>query len=111
DYLVRNPNRKFQLILSVLLPTNEDLVRIPPFSTIWNQQYDPNNLTVSNFVNDLVKIVTDNSSFFDGIDIDYPNKLPCYQTQPNQQFNKEDLNFVFISFLTDLSSKLKQSNS
>ncbi|CAG8743340.1 5139_t:CDS:2, partial [Cetraspora pellucida] len=109
DYLVRNPNRKFQLILSVLLPTSQDLVKISPFSNVGaiNGQYNPNNTVVS----DLVKIVTDISNSFDGIDIDYPNKLPCYSTQTLQQFDANDLNPTFVSFLADLSSQLKKSNS
>ncbi|CAG8761741.1 20468_t:CDS:2, partial [Cetraspora pellucida] len=107
DYLIRNPNRKFQVILSVLLPTSQDLVKISPFSNVGIGQYNQNN----NVVNDLVKIVTDNS--FDGIDIDYPNKLPCYPSQgtQGQNVNTNNLNPVFISFIADISSKLKQSNS
>ncbi|CAG8721425.1 12945_t:CDS:2, partial [Racocetra persica] len=105
NYLVGKPNLKFQLILSVLLPTNEDLVKIPPFSDLASMLYNPNH----NITDDLVKIVNDNS--FDGIDIDYPNKLPCYQMSQPQNFGSEDLNPVFISFLADLSSKLRQSNS
>ncbi|CAG8600297.1 26092_t:CDS:2, partial [Racocetra persica] len=111
DYLVRNPNRKFQLILSVLLPTTQDLVKISPFSNlVTTGQYNQNNT----FVSDLVKIVNDHS--LDGIDIDYPNKLPCYPPPPQgipqgQQFTTNELNSVFIPFLNDLSSQLKKSNS
>ncbi|CAG8816017.1 215_t:CDS:2, partial [Cetraspora pellucida] len=104
------------VILSVLLPTSHDLVKISPFSNVGtnNGQYNQNN----SFVSDLVRIVTDNSNSFDGIDIDYPNKLPCYpaqgtqgQQQQGQSFNTNNLNPVFISFIADLSKQLKQSNT
>ncbi|CAG8769876.1 5387_t:CDS:1, partial [Cetraspora pellucida] len=48
------------LILSVLLPTSQDLVKISSFSSVADKQYNPSNSIVS----DLVKIVIDNS--FDG---------------------------------------------
>ncbi|CAG8544850.1 25231_t:CDS:2, partial [Cetraspora pellucida] len=95
------------VILSVVLPTGQDLAKISPFSNVEIGQYNQNN----NVVNDLVKIVTDNS--FDGIDIDYPNMLPCYPSQgtQGQNFSTNNLNPVFISLIADLSSKLKQSNN
>ncbi|CAG8838973.1 22447_t:CDS:2, partial [Racocetra persica] len=43
------------------------------------------------------------------IDIDYPNKLPCYPQ--DSSFDINDLDPVFVSFLADVSEKLKQSNS
>ncbi|CAG8832829.1 7389_t:CDS:2, partial [Cetraspora pellucida] len=112
QYLIGYPNRTFQLILSVLLPTSQDLAKISPFSNVGIGQYIPNN----NFVSDLVRIVTENSNSFDGIDIDYPNKLPCYPAQgtqgtQGQNFSTDNLNTVFISFLADLSNQLKKSNS
>ncbi|CAG8650416.1 23761_t:CDS:2, partial [Racocetra persica] len=98
-----------QLILSVLLPTTQDLVKISPFSNIVTGQYNQNNT----FVSDLINIVAENS--FDGIDIDYPNKFPCYPAQgtnisANQQLTTDNLNSVFIPFLNDLSSQLRKSN-
>ncbi|CAG8733432.1 13672_t:CDS:2, partial [Cetraspora pellucida] len=43
QYLIGYPNRTFQ----------SRLIKIPPFSNVANPQYDPNNPSVSNFVNDL----------------------------------------------------------
>ncbi|CAG8814737.1 32970_t:CDS:2, partial [Racocetra persica] len=60
DYKARNPNLNFKLILSVLLPTNDDLTKIPPFSNVTTKAYNQNN----QFVSDLVSIVNDNG--FDG---------------------------------------------
>ncbi|CAG8740256.1 18375_t:CDS:2, partial [Gigaspora margarita] len=107
DYKNQNQNLSgIKLILSVLLPINDDLMKIPPFYNVQNGLYDPNNQTLQQFVGDLVAIANDFS--FDGIDIDYPNKMPCYQPT---QFNINTLNSVFSKFLIDLSNKLKVSNS
>ncbi|CAG8639118.1 18049_t:CDS:2, partial [Racocetra persica] len=51
-----------------------------------------------------------NRKFQINIDIDYPNKLPCYPP-PEIPFTTDELNSVFIPFLNDLSSQLKKSNS
>ncbi|KAF0352149.1 hypothetical protein F8M41_015286 [Gigaspora margarita] len=108
NYKNQNPNLiGIKLILSVLLPINDDLMKIPPFYNVQNGSYDSNNqITQQLFVGDLISIVKDFS--FDGIDIDYPNKMPCYQFT---QFNINALNSVFSQFLADLSNKLKAYNS
>ncbi|KAF0352150.1 hypothetical protein F8M41_015287 [Gigaspora margarita] len=78
-----------KLILSVLLPINDDLMKIPPF---YNVKMDC-----------MIQVIQEiNNSL---IDIDYPNKMPCYQ------FDINGLNSVFSQFLIDLSNKLKASNS
>ncbi|CAG8774619.1 17893_t:CDS:2, partial [Racocetra persica] len=105
-YKGNNSNLNYKLILSVLLPVNDDLTKLPPFSNVPIGLYDPNNQNTRNFTDDLVKIA--NEYQFDGIDIDYPNKASCFQAKP---FNSDFLNQVFKSFLNDISSKLKQPNS
>ncbi|CAG8748801.1 16127_t:CDS:2, partial [Gigaspora rosea] len=94
-----------KIILSVLLPINDDLIKIPAFSNVTNG-YNSSNPGNQQFINDLVSIVKDYS--FDGIDIDYPYKIPCYQYT---QFDINGLNSVFTQFLADISNKLKQSTS
>ncbi|RIB02510.1 hypothetical protein C2G38_871991 [Gigaspora rosea] len=94
-----------RIILSVLLPINDDLTKIPAFSNVQNG-YDSSNPGNLQFISDLVSIVKDYS--FDGIDIDYPYKIPCYQYT---QFDISALNSMFTQFLADISNKLKQSTS
>ncbi|RIB11709.1 hypothetical protein C2G38_88440 [Gigaspora rosea] len=94
-----------RIILSVLLPFNDDIIKIPPFYNVTNG-YDSSNPRNLEFIDDLVAIVRDFP--FDGIDIDYPYKIPCYQYT---QFDINRLNSVFTQFLADISNKLKQFNS
>ncbi|CAG8627941.1 3087_t:CDS:2, partial [Scutellospora calospora] len=108
----KSRNLKYQLILSVLLPVNEpDLIRFPPFSQARNgrggdgQAYDQNDQTTRQFVNELVGVV--NNYSFDGIDIDYPRKFPCFPTTINGNINLDDF---FTQFLNDTLIKLKRSN-
>ncbi|CAG8496214.1 3077_t:CDS:2 [Racocetra fulgida] len=75
-----------EMINPGLVATTQDLAKISPFSNIGTiGQYNQNNT----FVSDLVKIVTDNNNLFDGIDIDYPNKFPCYPP-PSPQGTPQD---------------------
>ncbi|CAG8470256.1 2037_t:CDS:2, partial [Scutellospora calospora] len=88
---------------NILLPADNNLIQLPPFANVLNGgRYNSNDSATQNFINDLVKIVNDYS--FYGIDIDYPNKLPCFQ------FNNNIIDSFFIPFLTDISNKLKQSS-
>ncbi|KAF0411254.1 hypothetical protein F8M41_008224 [Gigaspora margarita] len=106
DYKNQNQNlSNVKLILSVLLPFNDDLMKISPFNNVQNGMYNSTNPVNQQFIGDLIAIVNDFS--FDGIDIDYPNKMPCYQFT----FDINALNSVFPQFLNDLSNKLKASNS
>ncbi|CAG8504499.1 12027_t:CDS:2 [Cetraspora pellucida] len=86
-------NLKFKIILSVLLPT--DVNNLNSFFNLNNSVYYPNSTQNSKFISDLVSIVTING--FDGIDIDYPFKLPCSP----QYFSS-----VFSSFITGIAAKL-----
>ncbi|CAG8836460.1 672_t:CDS:2, partial [Gigaspora margarita] len=79
--------------------------KIPPFANISTGKYDILNPFTQQFINDLVNIITNNS--FDGIDIGYPNKFPCFQAT---QFNITSLDYVFTQFLADISNKLKPIN-
>ncbi|CAG8470330.1 20391_t:CDS:2, partial [Cetraspora pellucida] len=105
NYKDKNSNLNYKLILSVLLPVNDDLMKLPPFFNVSTGQYDQNNQDIRNFIEDLISVVRD---YFDGIDIDYPNKASCLQAK---KFNSDSLKQVFEPFIRDISSQLKQSNS
>ncbi|CAG8616927.1 43930_t:CDS:2, partial [Gigaspora margarita] len=98
-------NLKYKLIISVLLPAGDNLTKFPPFANISTGKYDILNPFTQQFINDLVTII--NNYSFDGIDIDYPNKFPCFQAT---QFNTTSLDYVFTQFLADISNKLKPFN-
>ncbi|KAF0560083.1 glycoside hydrolase family 18 protein [Gigaspora margarita] len=95
----------FKLIISILLPAGDNLTKLPPFANISTGKYDILNPFTQQFINDLVTII--NNYSFDGIDIDYPNKFPCFQAT---QFNTTSLDYVFTQFLADISNKLKPFN-
>ncbi|CAG8434809.1 4192_t:CDS:2 [Scutellospora calospora] len=87
---------------NILLPADDNLIKLPPFANVLKGQYNSNDSATQNFISDLVKIINDYS--FYGIDIDYPNKLPCFQFS-------NTIDSFFIPFLTDISNKLKQSKT
>ncbi|CAG8464427.1 17266_t:CDS:2 [Cetraspora pellucida] len=105
NYKDKNSNLNYKLILSVLLPVNDELMKLPPFYNVSTGQYDQTNQDIRNFIEDLTSVVRD---YFDGIDIDYPNKASCLQAK---QFNSSSLKQVFEPFISDISSQLKQKNS
>ncbi|CAG8767127.1 14584_t:CDS:2, partial [Cetraspora pellucida] len=95
-------NLQFKIILSVLLPTN-----VNNLNSFFNLVNISNNLVYysniaqnSKFISDLVSIVA--TFGFDGIDIDYPYKLPC---------GPSGFDSVFSSFLTGISAKLSSGKS
>ncbi|CAG8459888.1 15233_t:CDS:2 [Cetraspora pellucida] len=94
NYRTKN-NLQFKMILSVLLPTDENnlisFFNINPNSSTYNPSSNPN----SRFVNDLISIV--NTNGFDGMDIDYPYKLPC---------GPSGFDPVFSAFLTSIAARL-----
>ncbi|CAG8828837.1 8802_t:CDS:2, partial [Racocetra persica] len=96
DYKSRN-NLTFKIILSVLLPT--DWNNLTGFFNLNNRgyRYDPSSRQNSKFVNDLVSIVNTGTNGFDGIDIDYPFKLPCTTSAFDSDFS---------SFLNAISAQL-----
>ncbi|CAG8816972.1 34836_t:CDS:2, partial [Gigaspora margarita] len=109
DY--KNQNQSLigiKLILSVLLPINNDIMKISPFNNVTNGMYNSTDPGNQQFIGDLIAIVKNFS--FDGIDIDYPYKMPCYQPTRSNIFNINALNSVFSQFLADISSKLKSYN-
>ncbi|CAG8818064.1 16849_t:CDS:2, partial [Cetraspora pellucida] len=85
------------IILSVLLPTDANnlnsFFNLVYLINTW--VYYPNSNQNSKFISDLINIVT--TYGFDGIDIDYPYKLPCGQS---------GFGTIFSSFLTGISAKL-----
>ncbi|KAF0352148.1 hypothetical protein F8M41_015285 [Gigaspora margarita] len=82
---------KFQIILSVQLPTDrKNLI----------QFFNESELGGAQLITDLVLLINMASMELHGIDIDYPFKLPCY---PSLGF---DFTSAYSSFLNGLSSRL-----
>ncbi|RIB20950.1 hypothetical protein C2G38_2177932 [Gigaspora rosea] len=86
-------------IISVLLPADNNLTKLPLFANISTGKYDKFSLFAQKFINDLITIITNYS--FDEIDIDYLNKFLCFQAT---QFNTTSLDYVFTQFLADISN-------
>ncbi|CAG8607711.1 15367_t:CDS:2 [Cetraspora pellucida] len=96
------PYLHYKLIISILLPTDDTLTKIPPFTNVSVGRYDSPSPFTQQFINELEAIVGNYS--FDGVDIEYPNKFPCFQAT---QFNAIYLDYVFTQLLVDISKKLK----
>ncbi|CAG8714966.1 14659_t:CDS:2 [Cetraspora pellucida] len=102
---IRNNSPKPKIILSVLLPTDGNNL-----TQFFNKQsgdpdqgwYNPNSTQNKKFIEDLITIVKKFN--FDGIDIDYPFKFPCY---PSIGFNDSN----FLSFLSAISDQLDEDKN
>ncbi|CAG8611868.1 22548_t:CDS:2 [Racocetra persica] len=79
------------LIISVLLPADDNLTKIPPFANVSVGQYDSSSPLTQQFINELSAIVSNYS--FDAT-----------------QFNATSLDYVFTLLLADISKKLKPIN-
>ncbi|CAG8476262.1 25217_t:CDS:10 [Cetraspora pellucida] len=101
---IHSNSPKSKIILSVLLPTDKNNL-----TQFFNKQsdldqgwYNPTSTQNKKLIGDLITIVKNFS--FDGIDIDYPFKFPCY---PSIGFNDSD----FPSFLSAISEQLDDDKS